>query len=299
VSEKSEQQDNILKGITLGVTAFFLFAVMSAAAKILSDTHHVAEIAFYRNLLFFIPFAVYMFWQKNPDVFKTTKPKAVAFRAVIGAFSLIITYGAFSYLPMADTTVLLFASTLVTPFLVHVFLKEHVGIYRWTAIVIGLCGVLLMAGPTGVVNSIGLIMAITAATMHAMMFTTLRYLKTESSTTVTFYFVLAGMVIPGILFMPFVAAPIVGTQEILLFLLLGASGGIAQLCLASAHRFAPASLIAPSNYTGLIWATLFDITIWAKIPGWPVLLGGSIIISSNLFILYRERLNAKRASQQQ
>lgn len=288
-----EHSDHIFKGIALGALAFFLFAVMSAAAKILSDTHHVAEIAFYRNLLFFLPMLAYMLWRKNPVVFKTKKPKAVAFRGVIGAISLITTYGAFSYLPMADTTVLLFTSTLLTPFLVHFFLKEHVGIYRWSAIIVGLCGVILMAGPTGAAHSFGLMLALAAATMHAMMFTTLRYLKTESSLTVTFYFIAAGVAIPGLFFMPFVAAPILSVKEALLFLLLGASGGFAQLSLAQAHRFAPASLIAPFNYTGLIWATLFDITIWAKLPGWPVLVGGAIIISSNLFILYRERVNAR------
>ncbi len=288
------QQDHILKGIALGATAFFLFAVMSAAAKILSDTHHVAEIAFYRNALFFLPMLIYMLWRQNPVIFKTKKPKAVAFRAVIGAISLITTYAAFSHLPMADTTVLLFTSTLLTPFLVHFLLKEHVGLYRWSAIFIGLCGVILMAGPTGTANPLGLGLALAAATMHAIMFTTLRYLKTESSITVTFYFMAAGMIIPGLFFMPFVAAPILSMKELILFLILGASGGAAQLCLASAHRLAPASLVAPFNYTGIIWATLFDIAIWTKVPGWPVLLGGAIIISSNLFIIYRESINAKR-----
>ncbi len=294
MANNNEQPEPIFKGIALSVIAFFLFAVMSAAAKILSDTHHVAEIAFYRNFLFFFPLLIYMLWQKKPELFKTKKPKAVAFRAVIGAISLITTYGAFAHLPMADTTVLLFTSSLLTPILVHFVLKEHVGIYRWSAILIGLGGVVLMAGPTGATNSLGLMLALSAATMHALMYATLRYLKTESSLTVTFYFILAGVLIPGLFFMPFVAAPIATTQEMLLFLLLGVSGGTAQLCLSNAHRHAPASLIAPFNYTGLIWATLFDITIWAKIPGWPVLVGGAIIIASNLFIIYRERVNAKR-----
>ena len=287
-------QDHILKGAAFGAAAFFLFAVMSACAKILSDTHHVAEIAFYRNLLFFLPLLAYMLWQSKPGLFKTKKPKAVTFRAIIGAFSLITTYGAFSTLPMADTTVLLFTSILLTPVLVHFILGEHVGIYRWSAILIGLCGVLLMAAPTGAINPLGVTLALAAATMHAMMFTTLRYLKTESSLTVTFYFIMAGVLIPGLFFMPFVAAPIVGLKEIILFAVLGASGGVAQLCLATAHRYAPASIIAPFNYTGLIWATIFDITIWAKIPGWPVFVGGAIIISANLFILYRERLNERK-----
>ena len=150
-----------------------------------------------------------------------------------------------------------------------------------------------MAAPTGAVNPLGVILGLSAATMHAMMYSTLRYLKTEDSLTVTFYFILAGVLIPGIFFMPFIATPIQNSFELILFLALGASGGCAQLCLANAHRHAPASLIAPLNYTGLIWATGFDILVWKYIPGWPVFLGGAIIIASSLFIIYRENKCAK------
>ncbi|NCT41060.1 MAG: DMT family transporter [Alphaproteobacteria bacterium] len=285
--------ENLLKGVGLALTAFFLFSVMSAAAKFLSDTHHVAEIAFYRNAIFLLPLLFYIRSKKNKNLFKTDKPKAVAFRAIVGSISLIVTYSAFAELPMADATVLLFASSIITPVIVHFALKEHIGIYRCVAILIGLSGVFLMAAPTGAVNPIGVVFALSAATMHAMMYSTLRYLKTEDSLTVTFYFILAGVLIPGIFFMPFVAAPILNPLELGLFLALGVSGGCAQLCLANAHRHAPASLIAPLNYTGLIWATGFDIIIWKTIPGWPVFIGGGIIIASSLFIIYRENKNVQ------
>jgi len=287
-------KESLIKGIGLALMAFFLFAIMSAAAKFLSSTHHVAEIAFYRNAIFFVPLLAYILLKKNHTLFRTKKPRAVAFRAIIGAISLIVTYGTFAELPMADATVLLFASSIITPIIVHFALKEYVGIYRAAAIVIGLGGVTLMAAPTGAVNPTGVILGLSAATMHAMMYSTLRYLKTEDSLTVTFYFILAGVLIPGICFMPFVEAPIQNIFELVLFLMLGISGGCAQLCLANAHRHAPASLIAPLNYTGLIWATGFDILIWKYIPGWPVFIGGAIIISSSLFIIYREHMSAKK-----
>jgi len=284
-----EHKDNFLKGILLGLVAFFLFAVMSAAAKFLSETHHVAEIAFYRNAIFLIPLLIYILAKREFELFVTKKSCAVAFRAVIGSISLIVTYGAFAALPMADATVLLFASSLLTPIMVHFFLKEHVGVYRTLAILVGLCGVVLMAAPTGFVSPIGVLLGLSAATMHAMMYSTLRYLKTENSLTVTFYFIFAGVLIPGVFFMPFVAVPIQNMFELLLFLALGLSGGCAQLCLANSHRYAPASLISTLNYTGLIWATGFDIIIWQYVPGWPVFFGGGIIIASSLFIIYREK----------
>ena len=292
------RQENLLKGIGLALMAFFLFSLMSAAAKFLSDTHHVAEIAFYRNAIFLLPLLGYILIKKDRTLFKTTKPYAVTFRAVVGSISLIVTYAAFAALPMADATVLLFASSIITPVIVHFALKEHIGIYRCIAIIIGLGGVFLMAAPTGAVNPIGVILALAAATMHAMMYSTLRYLKTEDSLTVTFYFILAGVLIPGLFFMPFVAAPILNSFELALFLLLGLSGGCAQLCLANAHRHAPASLIAPMNYTGLVWATAFDIMIWKHIPGATVYIGGAIIIASSLFIIYRENKSDKQKRNQ-
>ena len=149
-----------------------------------------------------MPLLIYILLKKNHALFKTKKPKAVAFRAIIGSISLIVTYGTFAELPMADATVLLFASSIITPIIVHFALKEYVGIYRAAAIVVGLGGVTLMAAPTGAVNPLGVILGLSAATMHAMMYSTLRYLKTEDSLTVTFYFILAGVLIPGIFFMP-------------------------------------------------------------------------------------------------
>lgn len=294
MSEAKHHKEHFLKGIALALAAFFLFSIMGAMAKLLSATHHVAEIAFYRNAIFILPLLIYLLIKKDKGIFNTKKPKAVAFRAVIGAFSLIVTYGTFAALPMADATVLLFASSIITPIIVHFILKEYVGIFRAAAIVIGLGGVILMAAPTGAINPIGVILGISAATMHAMMYTTLRYLKTEDSLTVTFYFILAGVLIPGIFFMPFVASPIQNQTELLLILALGLTGGFAQLCLANAHRHAPASLISILNYTGLIWATGFDIIIWKTIPGWPVFIGGGIIIASSLFIIYRENKHANK-----
>jgi len=296
MTNKTHHKEHILKGIGFALAAFFLFAVMSGAGKYLNNTHghHVAEIAFYRNAIFFIPLIIYMLAQRKPSLFKSKKPRAIAFRAIIGAISLIVTYAAFAELPMADTTVLLFTSSILTPIIVHFVLGEHVGIYRWGAIAIGLIGVIIMAGPTGAVNPLGVGLALAAATMHALMHSTLRYLKTEDPLTVTFYFISAGVIIPGVFFMPFVASPIHTLEVALIFLMMGVAGGMAQLCLANAHRNAPASLVAPLNYTGLIWATLFDITIWAKLPEWPVYVGGTIIIASSLFIIYRENKHAPK-----
>lgn len=281
------QHDRVVLGMGLALIAFFMFSVMSACAKILTETYHTSEIVFLRSLVFLPFLALFLWHRRKKSTLKTTKPVAVFFRAVGGAFSMIVTYEAFKRLPLADTTVLLFTSTLIIPIMAHFILREHVGIRRWTAIIIGLCGVILMAAPTGQGNLIGLIWALSAAFLHSSMYITLRYLKTEDPMMVTFYFVAAGVVFPA-LFLPFYGLMPQSIADMGLFVLIGFAGGAAQICLTYAHKFAPASAVAPFNYTGLIWATGFDILIWHVVPGWPVFVGGAVIITAKLYIIWRE-----------
>jgi len=69
---------------------------------------------------------------------------------------------------------------------------------------------------------------------------------------------------------------------------MGISGGLAQFFLTSAFKYAPASIVSPFNYTGLIWATGLDIALWSKVPDWHVIIGGAVIVASGLFVFYRE-----------
>lgn len=289
--------DRVVRGIVFAALAFFLLAVMNAMAKLLSDTHHVVEIAFYRNLFAIIPFLLYILATKQLHLFKTRKPKAMAFRSVFGVVSLVTTFAAFKALPMAEVTVILFTASLMIPALSFFILKEPVGIYRWGAIVVGMCGVVIMAGMNGfsggVASLLGIGFALAGAVMHAGLGIVLRYMKTESPVTITFYFVLTGMILMGFL-MPFFAS-IPTLEEWGMFVAIGMTGAAAQMCLASAYRNAPASAVSPFNYTGLIWASGFDIFLWNMVPGWPVFLGGFVVIASSLFIAYREKVNERKA----
>ncbi len=288
-------KDNFPVAIACCLAAHFMFAIMGTCAKFLAETHHVAEIAFYRNLIVFIPFFLFIMIPKNRHLFKTNKPKLVAIRAVIGGVSLIVTFAALSQLPMAYATVLFFASSLLTPALAFFFLKEHVGIHRWSAVFIGMCGVIVIAQPSGAVSILGLILALTAAILHSTMYTILRSLKSESPLTITFYFIIAGILISG-MFMPWVAKGI-AAEEIWIFLLIGAAGGIAQLFLSNAYKYAPASLITPFSYTALLWTVLIDLYIWKyDLEFTPLLIGAGLIITAQLYIIYREYINNMKSN---
>ncbi len=265
-----------------------MFTVMNVFAKLLSTTHSVIEIAFYRNLIACMPFLFLVFALGKRDILViNSKPSVVGLRAILGALSLMTTFAAFSLMPMAETTVLLFTASLFIPVLGMFFLGEHVGPYRWTAVVVGFAGVVIMASPGGSVTTIGIMVAITAALMHATMQIILRYLgRFERPETVTFYFLVIGTLVTA-LPLPFVAVTPTLAEVPLLFGV-GLSGALAQWLLSVAFRNAPAAVVTVFNYSGIVWATLFGWLIWNDWPVTSVLIGAGVVIASNGLIIWRE-----------
>ena len=170
-------EEHVVRGMIAAMGAFFMFTVMNVFAKLLSANHSVIEIAFYRNLIACMPFLFLVFVLGKRDILVIrSQPGAVGIRAVIGALSLVMTFAAYSLMPMAETTVLLFTASLFIPVLGVFFLAERVGPYRWAAVAAGFVGVVVMAGPTGTVNALGVTVALFAALMHATLQVILRYL---------------------------------------------------------------------------------------------------------------------------
>ena len=281
-------RDHVVRGMIAAMGAFFMFTVMNVFAKLLSVNHSVIEIAFYRNLIACIPFLFLVFVLGKREILVIrSQPAAVAFRAVIGAISLTTTFAAFSIMPMAETTVLLFTASLFIPVLGVIFLRERVGPYRWVAVAIGFVGVVVMAGPAGNVNAIGIAVALVAALMHATLQIILRYLgRYERPETVTFYFLVIGTLVTA-LPLPFVyVTPTIA--EVPLLFGVGLSGAAAQWLLSTAFRCAPAAVVTVFNYSSIVWATLFGWMIWNEWPIPTVLAGSAIVIASNALVIWRE-----------
>ena len=268
--------------------AFFSFTVMNMFAKLLSANHSIIEIAFYRNLIASVPFLIMVFvFGRREILVLRSKPTLVGIRAVLGTISLMATFFAFSLMPMADTTALMFTSSLFIPILAVIFLKESVGPYRWSAVAIGFIGVIIMSHPTGEVNSLGIMVAICAALMHAVLQIILRYLgRYESPETITFYFFIIGTFLTA-LPLPFIAVrPTVA--EVPLLLGIGLSGAAAQWLLSIAFRNARAAVVTVFNYSGIVWATLFGWMIWNEWPLPTVMAGAAVVIAANILIIWRE-----------
>ena len=287
-----QSTDNPILGMAAALAAFFLFTVMNVCAKLLADEHSVIEITFWRNLVALLPFLAIALLAPRRGIHRIqAKPGLVILRSVLGALSLMVTFGAFSLMPMADTTVLMFTSSLFIPLLGILFLKESVGPWRWGAAVVGFLGVAIMtrpgsSGPASL-PLLGVALALLASLMHATLQIILRYLGSyEKPLTVTFYFFLVGTMVAA-LPMPWVGRwP--SLESLPLLLGVGLSGLGAQFCLTIAFKNAQAAIVTVFNYSGIVWATLFGWMIWDEWPLPVVIAGATVVIASNAVMIWRE-----------
>ncbi|MCG8376949.1 MAG: DMT family transporter, partial [Chlorobiales bacterium] len=193
----------------------------------------------------------------------------------------------------ADALTLAFAAPLIVTALSRPFLGESVGYWRWAAVIIGFLGVLVVLRPGfGVIHPSAL-WALFGAALYAVLSLTARKLSGgESTYSLTLYLfivpTLAGLVVSRDVW--------VGPTALdwLLFALGGAFGGVAFAFINAAFQRAPAAVIVPFEYTGLIWGALAGFVFWGEIPAANTWLGAAIIIASGLVILYRETVTSRR-----
>lgn len=285
--EHSDESDNLVLGMLAGAGAIFMFTLMNAFAKHLSGNHSIIEIVFFRNLIAMIPFLVAGLTFRRDIFVIQSKPHVIVTRAVLGAITLGMTFAAFSLMPMAETTVLLFTASLFIPVLGVLALKERVGPYRWAAVIMGFIGVSIMVQPTGAVTMIGVGVALCAAMLQAIMSILLRHLGShERPETTTFYFFVIGTLLSGAA-MPFVASSLT-LREVPIFIGVGLAGGAAQWLYSTAMKYTPAALMAVISYSSIVWAILFGWLVWNDWPLPIVFVGATIVIASNLTIIWRE-----------
>jgi drug/metabolite transporter (DMT)-like permease len=296
VAKDTGPKDSPVLGMVAAIGAFGMLSTMSLFAKLLSETHHVIEIAFWRNLLAVIPFLVAIVFFRQRQILKIhSKPGVVFTRSVVATGSILCVFGAFALLPLADATALVFTSALFVPVLGFFFLGERVGRFRWSAVIVGFVGVLLVAQPGGEWNLFGVALGLAGAFFNAVLGTMLRLLgRTENPATLTFYLVLTGVLLLAP-FMPFIGK-MPAQNEIGLLLGLGASGIAMQLLITTAFKYAPAALASVFSYTQIVWATLYG---WALFGMWPaanILIGAAVIIGSSIVVILRERYLARKGA---
>ena len=291
-------KSNLILAITFASINALMLAGMSLFAKMLTQYYGPVEVTFFRNAFSAVALLVGLVFIKKLHLLKTKRPVAHLFRGAIGTAGIVLGAWALSMLPLAETTVLLFTSPLFTVLLSFLILKEKVGLYRFGAVILGFTGVIIIANPGSETNTIpllGLMVGLGWGFFSGSVDTCLRWMgKTENANATVFYFVLFGTVTTG-LHWPWAEVKYTEFSIDILWIIcgLGLTGLLSLLAKTQSFRLGEASIIAPIMYSMIIWTMLFDYLFWDKLPTWNVITGAAIIISSNLFILYRETKTKK------
>ena len=296
-----EGDDDVRRGISLILLSTALFAAMNALVKLLSAHLNPIEIGFFRQLFSLAPVSWFLMRQGGVINLRTRRPLGHLFRGVVGNTSMILSFLAVSWLPLADATTLSFTSPLFVTALSVPLLGEAVGVHRWSAVAVGFLGVIVMTHPSAAWFNQGAgkgaAMGLMAGFMSALMMITIRQMsRTEQPVTIVFYFALIGSLVFGAL-LPFFWTGPTGWEWAGL-VAIGLVGGLSQLLMTQAYRHAPAAVLAPFSYVSIVFSTAFGFAIWRDLPGPRVVTGAAIVISSGLYIIYREaRRQARLRSQ--
>ena len=282
-------RQNRLLGIGLRIGATTAFAFMAAAIKLGHEAGiPTVELAFYRFAFGLPPLVAWILWSGNFAAWRTERPLAHVWRATLGLTTMLLAFSALAYLPLAESTTISFAAPLFAVMLSALLLKEKVGRHRWSAVILGFVGVLLVMRPGGgELPALGLALAVGAALGVAFVTITIRQIgRTEGTQTIVLWFSLLSMLV--LLGPTIVYGGGHSGREWLLLLALGTFGGLGQLLLTSSLRFASVSAVVPFDYTQLLWAVWLGWLIFADAPPATTWGGAAVIILSGLYTLYRE-----------
>ena len=290
---------NLFKGIGLKLASALLFAAMSALVRDLGKVAPIGQMVFFRSAFAILPVVViYALRGELLTAVRTKRPLGQLGRGLLSTFGMFTNFAALVRIPLADATAISFASPLITVALAALILKERVRIYRWSAVLVGFAGVIVMLIPhfeTGHYASIGAasaaigsLLALASAVSNAgTVIQTRRLTQSETTSSIVFYFSLV-CAIAGALTLPFDwYTPT--RSELAGLVALGVLGGLAHILLTESYRYAMASVVAPFDYTSMLWALLLGWWIFGELPETLVYVGASIVAGAGLFVIWRER----------
>jgi drug/metabolite transporter (DMT)-like permease len=276
-------------GIALRLLAVFLFASLFALVKLVEQRGvRVIEVTFWRQLFAIPPLFVWILLGPGLRSIRTRRIDAHLLRMVIGLTGILCNFIVVMLMPLAEAMTLQFTVPIFATILGALVLKEGVGWHRWSAVLAGFAGVLIVAQPWNghfplAGTATGLISAFSGAVLAILL---RRLSRTESPLAIVFWFHLLSLPPLGIAYL-FYAQPhdwiswamLIGT---------GVIGGAGQLAMTSSITVAPVSVVAPLDYSSLIWGALFGWLIFGAIPGVSMWVGAAIIVASSLYIIHRD-----------
>ena len=296
-SPSPPETGNAARGIALKLASVLLFTLMAALIKVGRDEVPTGEAVFFRSFFALPPILIWAAWRgRLHEAFRVNDRFAHLNRGLVGVGAMACGFAALGLLPLPEVIAIGYAAPLMATALAALILGERVRAFRWTAVVVGLIGVIIMLWPRLTVlgsdvsdtEALGAWIALLGAALVALATVHIRRLtRTETTLSIVFWFTVMctlaalvtvpfGWVWPG----GWTAVALVGA---------GLLGGTAQILMTEGYRQADASTLAPMEYSSMVYGLAIGYFLFAEVPGWSVLIGASIVIAAGVLIIWRER----------
>ena len=284
------------KAIICMLSGAAVLTTNDALLKWLSSDYHVGQIMFCRGIFISIPLIVLIWQSGGLKSLRTVNPKGHVLRAALVVVGTFLFVSGLAYLPLTDAIAITFSGPLFITTLAPTLLGESVGWRRWSAVLAGFFGILLIMRPGGDVMQWAALFPLLASLTGAFRDLLTRHLSSKETTVAMLSYTTLGVILASSATIPFIWKP-VPMVDWGWFVLSGLLVGFAHFLMIETFRYGEATLVAPFKYSGVIWAGLFGYFIWGDIPDTATVSGISLVVVAGVYILHRERLDRSRGSE--
>jgi drug/metabolite transporter (DMT)-like permease len=287
------------RGILFKLISAVMFTVMSALIRYLGVEYPTGQVIFFRSAFAILPVVIVYAWRGElMGALRTERPLGQAGRGALAIVAMFCNFAALARLPLIESNAIAFTTPLICVALAALLLKERVRIYRWSAVTIGFAGVLVVLAPhfsgdelrivlASAASVAGVVLALAGSVLNAGAVIQTRWLtRSETTSSIVFYFSLI-CTVAGLATWPFGWVNPTPAEWVAL-LSIGLLGGTAHILLTESYRYASASLLAPFDYTSMVWALMLGYAFFGEVPTTMIVLGSAIIAAAGLFVIWRE-----------
>ena len=273
-----------------------LFSMMDAMIKWLGGTYPVHQIMFFRCTVAMVPVFLFIAQAGGLKTLRTQHPYLHLLRCLFGLSAMGCAFYGFSVMRLADAVSVFYSAPLFITALSVPLLGEKVGIRRWSAVIVGFIGVLIVVRPGGEIFDSGGVYMLAAALLVGLTMVIIRRLSaTDDAASITFYFTLSGVLISSVmcLWLDWIWPP---TEDLLLLIAVGLLGGCAQYTMTLSCRYAEVGLVVPLRYLSIVIGGVLGYVVWSEVPDVQSVLGMVVIMASGLYTVHRETILSRRGS---
>lgn len=275
-------------GVLLILAAMALLSGMDALVKgLMVDGMAVVQMLALRSWLVVPVMAGWAVRRGGTAAVKTARPGLHLLRVALGTGAPLFFFSALKTLSLGDATTIFFGATFIMTALSVPLLKERVGPHRWVVVVAGFVGVVIAMRPSGAVISLGALYAFGASVSYSLFALATRKLGPEEGTVKQVLYFHGWLGIVSTAALPFVFRPY-ASGEVAVIAGVGGLVVVGHLCMTRAFHVAPVGLVAPFEYTALVWAVVFGYLAWGDVPGVHTVAGAALIVASGVYLAVRE-----------